>query len=191
MWTVVCTWQYRPWAGWIKPSLQHFQFCCFGFSLRILIFPDEAPKHFLRRLFAFLSILNFCYVVDIWMVGLSFNFFWNCDLKLLYLFYIWCFPVFFILVYSYDLLLIALFSVLFIHGFFLWSLLKSFIGMCSSIWDNRGILKNDQRVFVEALWSVVIFCIEITERSFDKVIKIFLLVGENHLLWKWLWSIWM
>jgi hypothetical protein len=36
-WTVVCTWQYRPWTGSIKPSLQHFQFCRVGLSLGILI----------------------------------------------------------------------------------------------------------------------------------------------------------
>jgi hypothetical protein len=34
---VVCIWQYRPWTGSIKPSLQHFQFCRVGLSLGILI----------------------------------------------------------------------------------------------------------------------------------------------------------
>jgi hypothetical protein len=34
---VVCTWQYRPWTGSIKPSLQHFQFCRVWLSLGILI----------------------------------------------------------------------------------------------------------------------------------------------------------
>jgi hypothetical protein len=28
-WTVVCTWQYRPWTDSIKPSLQHWQVCAF------------------------------------------------------------------------------------------------------------------------------------------------------------------
>jgi hypothetical protein len=35
-WTVTCTYQYRPWKGSIKPSLQQFQFCCVGLSLGIL-----------------------------------------------------------------------------------------------------------------------------------------------------------
>jgi hypothetical protein len=37
-WTVVCTWQYRPWTGAIKPILQQFQFCRVGLSVGILIF---------------------------------------------------------------------------------------------------------------------------------------------------------
>jgi hypothetical protein len=37
-WTVVCTWQYRPWTGLVKPSLQHFQLFRVRLSLRILIF---------------------------------------------------------------------------------------------------------------------------------------------------------
>jgi hypothetical protein len=30
--------QYRSWTGSIKPSLQRFQFCCVGLSLKIVIF---------------------------------------------------------------------------------------------------------------------------------------------------------
>jgi hypothetical protein len=37
-WTVVCTWQFRPWTGSIKLSLQHFQFWRIGLLLGILIF---------------------------------------------------------------------------------------------------------------------------------------------------------
>jgi hypothetical protein len=37
-WTVVCVWQYRPWTGSIKPSMQHIQFCRVGLSLGIRIF---------------------------------------------------------------------------------------------------------------------------------------------------------
>jgi hypothetical protein len=37
--TLVCSWQYSPWTGSIKPSLQHLQFCQVGLSLGILIFP--------------------------------------------------------------------------------------------------------------------------------------------------------
>jgi hypothetical protein len=32
-WRVTFTFQYRPWTGSIKPSLQHFQFCRVGLSL--------------------------------------------------------------------------------------------------------------------------------------------------------------
>jgi hypothetical protein len=35
-WTVTCNFQYRPWTGSIKPSLQHFQFCRVELSLGIL-----------------------------------------------------------------------------------------------------------------------------------------------------------
>jgi hypothetical protein len=31
----ICTLQYRPWTGSIKPSLQHFQFCGVGLSLGV------------------------------------------------------------------------------------------------------------------------------------------------------------
>jgi hypothetical protein len=37
-WTRTCTFQYRPWTGSIKPSLQHFKFCRVGLSLGILFF---------------------------------------------------------------------------------------------------------------------------------------------------------
>jgi hypothetical protein len=36
--TVTCTFQYCPWTGSIKPTLQHFQFCCVGISLRDSVF---------------------------------------------------------------------------------------------------------------------------------------------------------
>jgi hypothetical protein len=57
-WTVVCTLQYRPWTGSIKPSLQHLQLCCVGLSLGILIFsilPQTAHfKKLLIRWFLYL-----------------------------------------------------------------------------------------------------------------------------------------
>jgi hypothetical protein len=34
--TITYNFWYRPWKGSIKPSLQHFQFCCVGHSLGIL-----------------------------------------------------------------------------------------------------------------------------------------------------------
>jgi hypothetical protein len=37
-WTVVCTWQFRPLTGSIKPTMQHFKFWCVGLYLGILIF---------------------------------------------------------------------------------------------------------------------------------------------------------
>jgi hypothetical protein len=37
-WTVVFTWQYRPWSDSINPNLQHFQFWRFVRSLEILYF---------------------------------------------------------------------------------------------------------------------------------------------------------
>jgi hypothetical protein len=42
-WTVVCTWQYRPSTGSIKPSLQHFQFRRVGLSSGIFIFSILSP----------------------------------------------------------------------------------------------------------------------------------------------------
>jgi hypothetical protein len=43
VWTVICTWQYRPWTGSIKPSLHYFQFCRVGLSLGILICSILSP----------------------------------------------------------------------------------------------------------------------------------------------------
>ena len=39
VWTVTYTYHYRPWTSSIKPSLQHFRFCCVRLYLRIPIFP--------------------------------------------------------------------------------------------------------------------------------------------------------
>jgi hypothetical protein len=46
-WTVACTFQYCPWTGSIKPSLQHFQFCRVGLNngVRDLCRLHDMPGH--------------------------------------------------------------------------------------------------------------------------------------------------
>jgi hypothetical protein len=68
---VTCTFQYRPWTGSIKPSLQHFQFCCVGLPFRdsvflyfivtsVLFVPCGGCKRYTR------TFNQWCYIFDPW-----------------------------------------------------------------------------------------------------------------------------
>jgi hypothetical protein len=71
-WTVVCTVQYRPWTGSIKPSLQHFQFFRVGLSLRVLI-----SIYFMNELWIYKDLkarlLHCCKCIILWQITDAFD----------------------------------------------------------------------------------------------------------------------